>query len=396
MRILPLLLILPAWSQDDKNHVCPANPPPQSEIDKAVARGVDFLRESSRKIDLNIDPHGGHTLEELILAAMVYGGQSEEDPDVQKLLKAVLDRSCRRTYETVLLAVTLDKLDNEVYLWKLVECGQFLLDNQCENGQWSYGETVEIPVKTKKLIQELRAWGEQRRHLRKKGKPVTRAEFRIELTAGPHRRPSGDNSNTQFAALGLRICSDAGIRFPRKRVELARAWWLEHQEKDGGWTYTDREKEESYLSMTAGGTGALVALQTVLEADLPPKSRDARAEAVAKAVERGLAWLGANFTFDPPRAVFMKAPYSHYSIERAGILGQVEKIGPHPWYAEGAADLIRRQRKDGAWRLSRARGKEPEEAEKWAMIDTAIAILFFKRSVRPPVATGESKEPGKR
>lgn len=386
------ILLFAALCPQDDPHLCPTQPPAQSKIDEAVERGVKFLRAEMGKSDLTLDAHGGHSLDELLLAALVYGGLPEEHEDVRRLLRPLLERSLSKTYEAVLLAVTLDKLDNEYYLWKLVEIGQFLLDNECENGQWSYANPTELPTKTKKLIQELKEWGEQRRKQRAKGKGSTKVPLKIDLSPQRFRSREGDNSNTQFAALGLRICADAGIRFPRERVELARHWWLTQQTQDGGWRYSERDKEEPYLAMGAGGVSSLLALQCVLEKDLPPKSKDPKAAVVQRAVDKGLQWLEKNFTFHPARGVFMKEPYTHYSIERVGILSTLEKIGPHPWYAEGAYDLLDHQRKDGSWRLTHPRRQaDPKEVEaaarNWAMIDTALAILFFRKSVRPPVAT---------
>ncbi len=377
----------------ERNHECPAQPPSQVEIDKAVARGVEYLRSVMKKAELDLDAHGGHTLEELMLAALAYGGLPEAHEEVQWLLKRSLSHAPAKTYETVLLCVALDKFDAEFYTWKLVECGQFLLDNECENGQWSYGRPTELDAKTKKLIEELKVWGEQRRKKRAKNKDSTKSRLKIELKPKPLGQPSGDNSNTQVAALGLRICGDAGIVFPKANLELARTWWLDNQRNDGSWGYgAGADQGDGYISMTAGGVSSLRVLQDLIERGLPKRSRDAKAGTVAASVDRGTKWMGENFTYHPRYAVFMRAPYSHYSIERVGILGSLEKIGPHPWYAEGAYDLLRSQQSDGSWTLSRARGKDEKETTKWAIIDTSIAILFFKRSVRPPVASGDDRK----
>lgn len=377
-----LSAILLAAALQDK-HTCPPNPPSQADVDRAVARGVEYLSGALKKVDLDLEAHGGHTLDELALAALVYGGRTEEHEDVQRLLKRTLSRTPSRTYETVFLCVALDKLDAEVYLWKLVECGQFLLDNECENGQWSYGRPVALNSKTQKLIDELKVWGEQRRRSKAKG---TKVRPRIELTPKPIGPARGDNSNTQVAALGLRICTEAGIVFPRKNLERAREWWLTTQEADGSWGYgAGGEKDEGYLSMTGGGVSSLLILQALL-------GRDPKASVAAKSIEKGRAWLAANFTFHPRRAVYMRAPYTHYSIERAGILGASDTIGPHPWYAEGAFDLLKSQDADGAWTLTRVNAKNERDPLQWAVIDTSLAILFFKKSVRPPVASGGAEK----
>ena len=59
----------------------------------------------------------------------------------------------------------------------------------------------------------------------------------------------GDNSNAQYAALGLRACHDSGIVIPKDVVRLARQWWIDaqHEPEDPkeayparGWSYDEK------------------------------------------------------------------------------------------------------------------------------------------------------------
>src|SRR5207253_5077169 len=45
---------------------------------------------------------------------------------------------------------------------------------------------------------------------------------------------SGDNSNTQYAALGMRACHDAGIIIPAAVTEKATAWYRQCQKAAEG------------------------------------------------------------------------------------------------------------------------------------------------------------------
>src|SRR5204863_7847642 len=72
-----------------------------------------------------------------------------------------------------------------------------------------------------------------------------------QMKSGP---ATGDNSNSQYAALGLRACHDAGIDFPAPVIELAEKWWRDST-PSGGWDY--HRGNGPYGSMTAGGVGAL-------------------------------------------------------------------------------------------------------------------------------------------
>jgi hypothetical protein len=80
---------------------------------------------------------------------------------------------------------------------------------------------------------------------------------------GPDR---GDNSNAQYAALGLRACASAGLQLPDEVFTAAAKWWEKNQGKDGGWGYSDAGQvgDPSYGSMTAGGVASLIILRNLL------------------------------------------------------------------------------------------------------------------------------------
>ena len=44
------------------------------------------------------------------------------------------------TYDVSLQAMILEEIDRVKYQARIAQCAQFLVDNQCPNGQWSYGE----------------------------------------------------------------------------------------------------------------------------------------------------------------------------------------------------------------------------------------------------------------
>jgi len=101
------------------------------------------------------------------------------------------------------------------YQKRLAQCAQFLVDNQCANGQWTYGdpsifvESVVVPPPLPK------------------GKGVRR----VPVTRKREGPAAGDNSNTMYALLGLRACHDGGIDLPTATVELAAKWWRDTQTK---------------------------------------------------------------------------------------------------------------------------------------------------------------------
>ena len=51
-------------------------------------------------------------------------------------------------------------------------------------------------------------------------------------------RQAGDNSNTQYALLGLHAASEAGVPVKPEVWTLARDYWARYQKQDGSWAYT--------------------------------------------------------------------------------------------------------------------------------------------------------------
>src|SRR5207247_2366635 len=90
---------------------------------------------------------------------------------------------------------------------------------------------------------------------------------------------SGDNSNSQYAALGLRACHEAGIDVPKETLEMARKWWVDCQEPAAApqgkkavatspadavpraWGY---EQGHASSAMTAGAIGAVAIYDFIL------------------------------------------------------------------------------------------------------------------------------------
>src|ERR1051326_4328986 len=52
----------------------------------------------------------------------------------------MLEGPLERTYKVVLQAMILEEVDRVKHQHRIVQCAQFLVDNQCQNAQWSYGE----------------------------------------------------------------------------------------------------------------------------------------------------------------------------------------------------------------------------------------------------------------
>ena len=347
----------------------------QIKVDEAIDRGLDYLQKETAAglpvIDLNAAK--GLTTHELVFYTMVKGGAARNQPAFANLLDTLLKKELKHTYCVSLLAMALNALDPEVYQRRIAQCAQFLVDNQCKNGQWSYGKPVEMETLTltpaMKTSYSSPAPGAISANRPEPAK-ATRALKPVMIRQRGNGPADGDNSNSQYATLGLRACIDSGIVIESKVLELAAEWWEDAQTKDGGWSYQG-EKREPYGSMTAGGIGSLSILRHYLRKTL-------RGE---KHVDEGLEWLGREF--EPgknPKADAKKehwAYYYLYGVERVGSLYATPVLGGHDWYAEGSSWLLSKQKKSGQWGAG--------------ISDTCWAILFLRRATKPLVKVYSSK-----
>ncbi len=381
----------------------PAKPDPfLLKVDEAIKKGTEYL-----KAQPNIHPQ----YKELVMLTFLHAGVPEKDSRFQDLLKQSLaftnDGYSARTYNISLLAMALEEMDRVTYQHDLYKCAQFLVDNEAANGQWGYGshttyldkvpttsaKNVATPSKSKasssKTPQDPYAlWT-----------PRVKPPLRFNVKVKPQRTgpDHGDNSNSQYAALGLRACHDGGIVFPRELVERARKWWVDGQQPDDakknkpdvptgaaigeprGWGYLSDGKVPSagYYhptgSMTAGAIGGVCIYDYMLGFNWKgdPSVRD------------GMAWLSEHFavTGNPLEEKGKAGPDWHYyylyAIERVGMLYGTAQIGRHDWYGEGAKHLLEKQLADGSWNGSKYHGSPAP------VLDTCYAILFLRRVTRP-------------
>ncbi|MBI4563719.1 MAG: terpene cyclase/mutase family protein [Planctomycetes bacterium] len=393
-------LILAALSflfQDGKRDPAQGHPKvDQKRVDQAIEKGIRNLKE--RVSSLQSWKHFRYDMrhDELVLWSFVHAGVPEEDPEFQRLLTKTLDSPIERTYLAALRAMVLEEVDRLRYQMQIARCAQFLIDNQCSNGQWFYGEPSEY-------VDDIPTGG-AKRDVATKGEAANRGDGRREkprvvrkITLEQKRKGpwQGDNSNTQYAALGLRACHDAGIVLPKAVVVQAARWWEESVKRDGSWCYGGRDHHaEGYGSMSAGAVGSLVILNYILGQNWKND----------RTVVRGLEWLRDNFTVKENPGKVEHAPHSSawhhyyylYALERAGVLYGTETLGSHEWYPEGANYLLDAQRSDGSWGSGGGRGggrgpggrgrgpgRFPGFGGDASVADTCFAILFLRRATRP-------------
>lgn len=342
--------------------IVPQVAPSQNEIDKAIDAGAQWLLQkvsdglpgnvplNGEKGDLNFDA--------LVLYTLIHAGVDKNNAVYKGLVTRVGNFKVTRTYMAATIAMALRAHDPGKYRAKIHECGQFLVDNQAVNGQWDYGQGYDIPKFE---------FGND---------SGTKTKLRLTRCGKVQSPPHGDNSNSQYAALGLYACWMAGVEFDKDTVDKAIRWWETTQLSDGSWTYgfegNGKHKDGGFGSMTAGGGSSVIMLRRI-------KGDTVKSSVARKAID----WVGANFTVTEnpggPEDRKRFHYYYLYAMERLGDLYPVEKMGKHLWYGEGADWLIKNQ-KGGMWQGPLG-GME--------IADTCFAILFLERATK--VATGGSK-----
>jgi hypothetical protein len=354
------MLLWPAlsWGQESKKK--PVVPAVDPKTDAAIKKGVAFLKGQVNDLG-KVTANRQH---ELVLWTFQHAGVPETEPEYQKLLKMLLETELERTYTVSLQAMILEDLDrvkNQTRIW---QCAQFLVDNQCKRGDWSYGDPSPFTSDVATAFKDVKA-------VPTDAKASAKKLPRVKVPVAKHRdakAPYGDCSNSQYAALGLRACHDAGILIPPEVIDAAIKRWRDARQADPsplkGWNYrgNDDQTQKAYGSMTAGGLGALAIYQYIQN---KPWMQD-------KDCLGARDWLAQHYSIseNPGKVDGEYAYYFLYALERAGVFFGFDKLDGHDWYSEGSSFLLKAQKADGSWH---------------SVEDTCFAILFLRRATRPLV-----------
>ncbi len=343
----------------------------------AIVRGMDVLRAdlladgycSYREDDRGAEDASTRTgATGLAVLALRAAGVPADDPAIRKALATTLvpdeapdarkgkrkrgksrraarlhpsERDRNHTYAISILAMALASVDAKRHEWKLQELANMLAAGQLKNGQWTY-----------------------------------RVGRGYEAKAGGVR-PTGDNSNTQYALLGLRAASKAGAQVNADTWQRALDFWRKWQLVHGHWMYTprvipiDEHHRHTNLSMTAAGVSSVALCLEGLHGN-----EAARVVRHDKNLKKGLRALGRVLLDHGLRGRALDH-YILYGVERACMLTGTRRFNEVDWYRQGALALIRTQRESGEW-IHDGRSYGPA-------IDTAYALLFLRRATTPIV-----------
>jgi hypothetical protein len=313
-------------------------------INTSVDRGVEFLL--GRQLldgsweDKQNDYRNGATA--LALYTLLESGVAPDHPAVLRALEYLRTEPSGRTYTVGCELMALAALEDPTVLPWIEERADDLISWQQDNGTWAY----------------------------------------------PHGH--WDLSCTQFAVLGLRAAASRGVRIPARVWETAVRGTLTSREPFDkraeapavAFTYYPGHASGYTGSMTTAGIAVLAIAREQLGAKLRGKDRPR----IDEAIDAGVRWLAREFTAatNPGRAGRAYLYYWLYGVERVGALLDLDRIGAHDWYAEGASYLVTGQNADGSW------------STPWGDKDTStcFSLLFLEKATAS--VTGRSRSAQRR
>ncbi|KAF0243570.1 MAG: hypothetical protein FD180_3265 [Planctomycetota bacterium] len=323
----------------------------QADVDRALDRASQWM------LKLHPDGYAGteETLE-LELYALIHCGIPLDHKNMKSAITGLYKKPMARAYNVSLGAMALADVSPTLHQSWLAKAAEFLANCQCDNGQFWYGEAT--PGDTPTLAPPEITPG-----ARPEFGGGTKALKRITVRKNPKRKIAkvGDNSNTQYAVLGLRACAEAGIDIQKEVWVECMAYLKSNNTNAGSFTYSPTSGGD-YGSIHTSALGAYIVCRWYAGSG---NRRDV-------VIDRGLEWLSQNFAIDQnPKHNDPKAwvYYYLYGMERVGVLADTEFFGKREWYQEGAKFLLSAQTAGGDWN---------NDAR-----DTAWAILFLRRATRP-------------
>jgi hypothetical protein len=321
------LMALPCFGQDDVT--------PQ-QVEDAIEKGIKALKAMQDRNGVYPGDAmlGGNTA--LATLALLSCDLPPDDPAIAAGIAVLRDLPPKDVY-VVALQTMCFQLANPKKNFNLIQRNaEWLMRARSPNGAWSYGA-------------------------------MSRGGF--------------DNSNTQYAILGLHAAQEAGVKIPAEFWDRCRQHWVRFQANTGSWGYT---APASSRSMTVAGVSSLVITQqhlpTVKAGTVEGKKIDCHGPREDLPLKKGIEWLGRNIARGG-RLVGVGGEshffYYLYGLERAGRLTGRRFFGDADWYRRGALYLVSQQQPDGSW--------ESNGLISRRIWDTSFALLFLAKGRIPIV-----------
>ena len=301
-----------------------ADDPLVQKVRTSMNGAIDYLKKAQRAQNATTWNWENDTLtmflpggtSNLVMLSLLTAGVSKDDPAIKKAMPYIRQQENRHTYVVGLHTMVLAEYGDVKDLNRIQTNVDWLIDAATtRGGKLGKGGKLE-------------GW---------------------TYTMNSSNPP--DNSNVQYALLGLMAGRQAGAKIDPTVWKEIQRYYVENQCKPtpgpagkeiAGWNYGSGERTgKGTLTMTAAGVSGL--LIASLEENDNFQGFDEKTGIASKcgfypdddAVAKGLRWLAKEFRFTNPPHTF----YNVYGIERVGRLSGQRFIGEHDWYREGCEVL---------------------------------------------------------
>jgi hypothetical protein len=364
------------------------------KVNEAIDKGVNFLKDCLNGKQINIGFYrttGAYALAGLTLLNC---GVKADDPAVAKAIQTVRAQvgTLGTTYDMAACIWFLDKLKDPKDKPAIQALALSLVASQGVNGGWNYVSTrltADQQTNLLSLLKKTPLESMPKDKVPGQFKPggpgggfvpdytkLPVMQFKPGDKLGPNPKVGGyeDNSLTQFVILALWAAQEHGVPTGRS-LAFAEARYRAAQKPNGSWAYSwsnfDNQRTDS---MTCAGLLGLAVGRGIKKGD---KKLGALVD--DPAVKKGMEFLSNNIG-----KPWQKSPYGPtgkitglqtwgdlyylWSLERVGVVYDIQKVNGKDWYAWGADILVASQQADGRWQDDFA-----------GMVDTSFALLFLKR-----------------
>lgn len=405
-----LLLCVSIAAADPK----PLSKAEQAKVEKAIDKGVAFLKRYQRQQgDWPTFWPKSWPIGQCALPAyaLLEAGVPADDPKIQKAAAFLRPKVLKTamTYEISLAILFFDRLGDPKDEKLIQRLALRLIAGQFLTGGWSYHNHLTVnEERAAELIKLLEALSRRMEAGEEKAKVIEKLDLprpykRLtvfhdlrnfhwrEVQKGPGQKESmyltgeTDNSNTQFAILGLWAAQRHGVPMgPTFRLMVER--FERSQSATGRWSYGLTTRTESgykrmYPSMTCVG---LLGLAIGRGAKFPTPGAPSAAREDLR-VLGGLTTLYddiGNPSGSMDNQLPMQCLYFLWSVERVAMLYNLPTIGDKDWYRWGAESLVTNQLRNGSW--PGLAFYDPQihavKPDYGPVVNTAFALLFLKRS----------------
>ncbi|QJW99701.1 hypothetical protein [Frigoriglobus tundricola] len=337
----------------------------------------------------------------LVGLALLEAGAPVNDTAVKAITATVRDAaySQTNTYSIALCLMYLDRLGEPADVPAIQMLAVRLLVGQTSAGGWGYVCIPAVPADVEQRLRAMRpgAAGKLHPDVEKYGQALTAAAQQTGAAGG-------DNSNTQFAVLGVWMSRKHGVPVDNALDLVEKRFAATQDQQTGSWPYSGGAAPGSPAMYCAGllgmATGVARREERRLKAELQagpkpdgkpadpfynppagaaPQKQPARpADGRDLVVQRAFTGLGASFDDLARNKKLLSGQVAHghgdyyflWSLERAGVVYGVDKVGGIDWYAVGSSALLQAQGQNGLW----------SPAGYGADVNSAFAILFLCKS----------------